>query len=70
MFKDQTIKNRCRYGKTDEVVELEKVIAPYGGIYHTHMRNEAEQLLEAVEETIKISKESGARAHISHFIWY
>jgi N-acyl-D-amino-acid deacylase len=56
-----------RYGKTDEVVELVKVIAPYGGIYHTHMRNEAEQLLEAVEEAIKISKESGARAHISHF---
>jgi len=56
-----------RYGKAEEVVELAKVIAPYGGIYHTHMRNEAEQLLEAVEEAIKISKESGARAHISHF---
>ncbi len=56
-----------RYGKTDEVIELVKVIAPYGGIYHTHMRNEAERLLEAVDEAIAISKESGARTHISHF---
>jgi len=56
-----------RYGKTDEVIELVKVIAPYEGIYHTHMRNEGERLLEAVEEAIKISQESGARVHISHF---
>lgn len=56
-----------RYGKTEEIIELVKVIAPYGGIYHTHMRNEGEQLLDAVKEAIKISKESGARTHISHF---
>ncbi len=56
-----------RYGKTGEVTELVKVIAPYGGIYHTHMRNEGARLLDAVHEAIAISKESGARAHISHF---
>jgi N-acyl-D-aspartate/D-glutamate deacylase len=56
-----------RYGKTDEVTELVKVIAPYGGIYHTHMRNEGEELLDAVNEAIAISKDSGARTHISHF---
>lgn len=56
-----------RYGKTEEVIELVKVISPYGGIYHTHMRNEGERLLDAVNETITIAKESGARAHISHF---
>ncbi len=56
-----------RFGKTDEVIELVKIIAPYGGVYHTHMRNEGERLLEAVEEAIKISQESGARTHISHF---
>ncbi len=55
------------YGKTDEVIELVKVIAPYGGIYHTHMRNEGEELLEAVKEAIEISEKSGAPAHISHF---
>ncbi len=56
-----------RYGETEEVIELVKVIAPYEGIYHTHMRNEGERLLEAVEEAVKISRESGARVHISHF---
>jgi N-acyl-D-aspartate/D-glutamate deacylase len=56
-----------RYGKIDEVIELVKMIAPYGGIYHTHMRNEGERLLDAVNEAITISEESGARTHISHF---
>ncbi len=56
-----------RYGKTNEVTELVKIIAPYGGIYHTHMRNEGARLLDAVSETIAIAKDSGARAHISHF---
>jgi N-acyl-D-aspartate/D-glutamate deacylase len=56
-----------RYGNTDEVIELAKVIAPYGGIYHTHMRNEGEALLEAVEEAIEISEKSVAPVHISHF---
>jgi N-acyl-D-aspartate/D-glutamate deacylase len=55
-----------RYGNTDEVIELVKVIAPYGGIYHTHMRNEGEELLEAVKEAIEISEKSGAPVHISH----
>jgi N-acyl-D-aspartate/D-glutamate deacylase len=55
------------YGKTDEVVELVKVIVPYGGIYHSHIRNERDSLLEAVGELIEISEETGAQAHISHF---
>ncbi len=55
------------YGSTDEVIELVKVIAPYGGIYHTHMRNEGEELIEAVKEAIEISEKSGAPVHISHF---
>jgi len=56
-----------RHGNTEEVIELVKVIAPYGGIYHTHMRNEGEKLIEAVNEAIEISEESGAPLHISHF---
>jgi N-acyl-D-amino-acid deacylase len=56
-----------RYAKTDEVIELVKVIAPYGGIYHTHIRDERDKLLEAVKEAIEISEKAGAPAHISHF---
>ncbi len=55
------------FSKTDEVIELAKVVAPYKGIYHTHMRNERERLLEAIRETIEISEKTGVRAHISHF---
>lgn len=56
-----------KYGKTEEVIELVKVIAPYGGIYHSHIRGESGRLLESVKEAIEISKESGVPSHISHF---
>lgn len=55
------------YAKTAEVVELVKEVAPYGGIYHTHIRNERERLLDAVREAIEISEKTGVPAHISHF---
>ncbi|MFH1941841.1 MAG: D-aminoacylase [bacterium] len=55
------------YARTDEVIELVKVIAPYGGIYHSHIRNERERFLESVEELIQIAEACSVRAHISHF---
>lgn len=54
------------YAKTDEVVELAKVIAPYGGIYHTHIRNEEDGLLASIKEAIEIGAKAGVPAHISH----
>lgn len=56
-----------RYSKTDEIIELVKIIAPYGGIYHSHVRDERDKLLDAIKEAIEISKQTGAPAHISHF---
>ena len=55
------------YAKTEEIIELCKVIAPYGGIYATHMRNESKDLLNSVRETITIGREAGVKVHISHF---
>lgn len=55
------------YAKTGEVLELVKVVAPYGGIYHSHIRNERDKLLEAVGECIAIAEGAGVRANISHF---
>src|SRR5438105_839614 len=40
------------YGSTDEVAELCKPVGERGGLYSTHMRSEADELVEAVEETI------------------
>lgn len=53
--------------KTPEIIELVNVVAPYEGIYHSHIRNERENLLEALAELIEISEKTGVRAHISHF---
>ncbi|WP_416865980.1 MAG: N-acyl-D-amino-acid deacylase family protein [Imperialibacter sp.] len=54
------------YASTEELVELCKVAAPYGGRYITHMRSEGNQLLEAVDETIRIAREAGLPAEIYH----
>ena len=54
------------YAKTDELIELARVMAPYRGIYTTHMRDEGGQLLESVAETILIGEEAGVPPHITH----
>lgn len=56
-----------RYGKTDELIEVVKEIVPYGGIYHTHMRDEGDYLIEAVKETIEITEKTGCITNISHY---
>ena len=55
------------YAKTDEIIALAKIAAPYGGIYHTHIRNERDKLLDAVREAIEISEKGDVPVHISHF---
>jgi N-acyl-D-amino-acid deacylase len=50
----------------DELVALCRVVAAHGGIYSTHMRNEGEQLLVALEEALDIADKSGARLQLSH----
>ncbi|HSE65755.1 MAG TPA: D-aminoacylase [Gemmatimonadales bacterium] len=54
------------YASTDELVELCKVAAPYGGMYISHMRSEGNRLLEAVDELIQISARAGIPAEIYH----
>ena len=41
---------------TDEIVEVCKVVGAHGGIYITHMRSEADTLLEALDEAIEIGR--------------
>lgn len=54
------------YAQTEEVVELAKVIAPYDGIYASHIRNEAEHVVESVQEVLDIGEQAGVRTNISH----
>lgn len=55
-----------RWCQTDELIELCRPVAAHGGVYATHMRNEAERLLESVEETLAIGRGAGCAVHISH----
>lgn len=55
-----------RHAATEEIIELARDVAKAGGLYATHMRNEAGGLLDAVRETIRIGRESGVRVQISH----
>jgi N-acyl-D-aspartate/D-glutamate deacylase len=54
------------YAKTEEIVGLAKVTAEHGGVYFSHMRNESGQLLEAIQETIRIGEEARLPVHIYH----
>ncbi len=55
------------FAKTDELVAIATIIGEGGGIYASHMRNESDQLLDAVEETIQIGRQAKLPVHISHF---
>jgi len=54
------------YAKTEELIELCKVAAKYGGKYISHMRSEGNRLLEALDELIRISREAGIPAEVYH----
>ena len=54
------------YAKTEEIIELAKVVGQHGGIYLSHMRNESAQLLEAIREVIRIGEEARLPVHIFH----
>jgi N-acyl-D-aspartate/D-glutamate deacylase len=54
------------YATTAELIEEAKAMAPYGGVYITHMRSEGEHLVEAVDEAIRIGREGGVPVEIYH----
>jgi len=54
------------YAPEEEITELAKVAGAYGGRYYTHMRNEGDQLLEAIDEALRIGKAADTPVHIFH----
>lgn len=54
------------FGGTDEVVELAKVAGAHGRPYATHMRDEADRILGALNEALQIGREGGTGVEISH----
>jgi N-acyl-D-aspartate/D-glutamate deacylase len=51
---------------TDELVAVAGAMEPYGGLYITHMRSEADKLLEAIDEAIEIGRRAGVPVEIYH----
>lgn len=54
------------YAKTDELIALAAEASKFGGIYATHMRNESDSVLSAIDEALRIGRE----AHIPVEIWH
>jgi len=54
------------YNTTEDLIEAARGMAPFGGVYITHMRSEGDRLLEAIDETIRIGREAGVPVEIYH----
>lgn len=54
------------HSNTEEIVELCKVVADYGGVYTSHIRSEGDEIIKAIEEAFEIAEKSGVRLQISH----
>lgn len=56
------------FATTGELIELSKVAARLGGIYHTHLRNTlGDRYLDPPKEALEISRQSGIPCHLTHF---
>ncbi len=56
----------ANFATTEELIVAAEAMAPYGGLYITHMRSEADNLLEAIDEAIRIGAEGGVPVEIFH----
>ncbi len=54
------------YASTEELIEIAKAMSPYGGVYITHMRSEADRYLEGIDEAIRIGQEGHVPVEIYH----
>ncbi|HYA40812.1 MAG TPA: D-aminoacylase [Syntrophobacteraceae bacterium] len=54
------------FATTGELIAMCRTAAKYGGMYISHVRNEGDRLIEAVEEFLRISREAGVPAEIYH----
>ncbi len=55
------------FSSTEEIIELQKVAAGFGGIYATHMRSESGAVMDAIDEALRVGREAKCRVEISHF---
>ncbi len=54
------------YSESAELVELASVLSPSGGLYATHLRDQAEGITESIEEALLVGEKNGIPVQISH----
>lgn len=54
------------YAAEEEIISLAQVVSAYGGIYASHIRNEEDMVVEAIEEALRIATQAGIPLQISH----
>ncbi|MBM84251.1 MAG: D-aminoacylase [Planctomycetaceae bacterium] len=54
------------YAQTEEIAAMAKIAGQHGGRYYTHMRNEGDMLLEAIDEALEIGEAGNTPVHIFH----
>lgn len=54
------------YADTEELIALSKAVAEFNGVISAHIRSESDRLVQAVEEFLRVIRESGARGVFSH----
>jgi N-acyl-D-aspartate/D-glutamate deacylase len=60
------IYNPGTYAKTEEIIDLARIVAKHGGFYASHIRGEGSTVLDSIEEALRIGREAGLPVHISH----
>jgi N-acyl-D-amino-acid deacylase len=55
-----------RWSTTEEVIEIARPLRAYGALYATHLRDEGDRLLDAVDEALRIGRAAGCGVHLSH----
>jgi len=56
----------ANYAKTEEIIELVRIVGQYHGLYTTHLRSEGDDVMEAIEEALSIGQAGQVRVVISH----
>ena len=65
-FSTGLVYTHAKLASSREIAELAEVVKKYNGVYTTHIRGEAHELIRAVEEAIRVAQITGVRLQISH----
>ncbi len=56
----------ARASTTEELIEVSRVLKDHGKLYVTHMRDEGDAVIEALQETLEVGSVAGCGVHVSH----